>query len=157
MTHTHLLKPITLALAATLAAPALAADDYRPLDESVVSAAGYEQDSRQAPASISIVAGEQLHQQSSTDLGEAIQEVPGVDIEQTKMGGHTIRLSGFESKYTLLLIDGMRQSIDRGFAKNGFDPTGNYLPPPSAIERIEVLRGRNFWATPTTSNRREPG
>ena len=94
MTHTHLLKPITLALAAALAAPALAADDYRPLDESVVSAAGYEQDSRQAPASISIVAGEQLHLQSSTDLGEAIQEVPGVDIEQTKMGGHTIRLRG---------------------------------------------------------------
>lgn len=139
------IAPLSLAvLAAFAAAGASAAEDngsYTTLDESVVSAAGYEQDTREAPASVSIVSSQELSSQPYSDLGEAIQDVPGVDIEQTKMGGHTIRLRGFESKYTLVLIDGKRQNLDDGFVKNGFDPSGSFLPPSGAVERIEVLRG----------------
>lgn len=137
-------RPIVLATIAALAAGAASAENaenFTTLDESVVSAAGYEQDTRDAPASVSIVTGQELTSHPYTDLGEAIQDVPGVDIEQTKMGGHTIRLRGFESKYTLVLIDGKRQNLDDGFVKNGFDPAGNFLPPAGAVERIEVLRG----------------
>lgn len=135
--------PLALALLAAFSSAGAAEDNggYTTLDESVVSAAGYEQDARDAPASISIVSAEELSSQPYSDLGEAIQDVPGVDIEQTKMGGHTIRLRGFESKYTLVLIDGKRQNLDDGFVKNGFDPAGNFLPPAGAVERIEVLRG----------------
>lgn len=142
MSNKYHLKPLALALLATLSTSTTASDEsYQTLDESVVSASGYEQDTREAPASISIVTQSELERQPSTDIGEAIQDVPGVDIEQTKMGGHTIRLRGFESKYTLIMIDGKRQNVDSGFTKNGFDPTGSFLPPTGAIERIEVLRG----------------
>lgn len=113
-------RPIVLATIAALAAGAASAENaenFTTLDESVVSAAGYEQDTRDAPASVSIVTGQELTSHPYTDLGEAIQDVPGVDIEQTKMGGHTIRLRGFESKYTLVLIDGKRQNLDDGFVK----------------------------------------
>lgn len=136
------LRTLTVLPAALAASAAWAADDdYATLDASVVSASGYEQDVRDAPASISIVTKEDLETRPVADIAQAIQDVPGVDIEQTKMGGHTIRLRGFESKYTLILIDGKRQNIDDGFVKNGFDPSGNFLPPAAAIERIEVLRG----------------
>ena len=131
------LLPIALAVQSVFANT----DDFITLEQSVVSASGYEQDVRDAPASISVVSGETLASQPVTDIGEAIQDVPGVEVEQTKMGGHTIRIRGFESKYTLILIDGKRQNPDDGFVKNGFDPMGSFLPPVAAIERIEVLRG----------------
>lgn len=131
------LLPLAMAVSAAFAAD----DGYQTLDTSVVSASGYAQDTRDAPASISVVTDKDLSTRPVADIGEAIQDVPGVDIEQTKMGGHTIRLRGFESKYTLILIDGKRQNPDDGFFKNGMDPTGSLMPSPAAIERIEVLRG----------------
>ena len=131
------LLPLTIAVSAAYAAePAL-----HTLDESVVSAAGYAQDTRDAPASVSIITASDLQSKPVSDIAEAIEDVPGVDIQQTKMGGHTIRLRGFDSKYTLILIDGKRQNVDDGFIKNGFDPQASFLPPAAAIERIEVLRG----------------
>lgn len=137
------MKGLTALTALTTFASAAHADDaeLHTLDESVVSAAGYAQDTRDAPASVSVISGKELEAKPVADLAEAIEDVPGVDIEQTKMGGHTIRLRGFDSKYTLVLIDGKRQNVDDGFVKNGFDPQGNFLPPAAAIERIEVLRG----------------
>lgn len=141
MTLTSPKKAVVLPLALAVSAAFAADDDYTTLDESVISAAGYEQDMRLAPASVSVVTQKELETKPYSDIGEAIQDVPGVDIEQTKMGGHTIRLRGFESKYTLILIDGKRQNFDDGFVKNGFDASGNFIPPMGAIERIEVLRG----------------
>lgn len=132
---------VPLALAVQSACAAESDDGYTLLDTSVVSAAGYVQDVRDAPATVSVISGEDLEKTPFSDLGEAVQDVPGVEVEQTKMGGHTIRIRGFESKYTLILIDGKRQNPDDGFVKNGFDPMGNFLPPAAAIERIEVLRG----------------
>lgn len=76
------LLPIALAVQSVFANT----DDFITLEESVVSASGYEQDVRDAPASISVVSGETLASQPVTDIGEAIQDVPGVEVEQTKMG-----------------------------------------------------------------------
>ena len=140
-TNKTLFVVLPLAAAVNAAWAQAADDDYTTLDTSVVSAAGYEQDTRDAPATVSIVSGAELETRPVADLAQAIEDVPGVEVEQTKMGGHTIRLRGFESKYTLILIDGKRQNIDDGFVKNGFDPSGNFLPSMSAIDRIEVLRG----------------
>lgn len=132
-----------------LAAPALctgglaaAADaDAYSLKEVTVTAAGYEQDTAEAPASTTVITQEELLTKPAADLGQAVGDVPGVDISQTKMGNTRISIRGFSPEYTLILTDGRRQNTSDGMIVNGFDPGGFYMPPVGAIERIEVLRG----------------
>src|SRR3546814_17854218 len=46
------------------------------------------------------------------------------------------------SQYTLILIDGRRQNAAGNVTPNGFNETStSFMPPLSAIERIEVIRG----------------
>jgi outer membrane receptor for ferrienterochelin and colicins len=46
------------------------------------------------------------------------------------------------TEFTLILIDGRRQNAAGDVTPNGFgDSSTSFMPPPSAIERIEVIRG----------------
>ncbi|STA74061.1 Iron-regulated outer membrane virulence protein, putative [Campylobacter lari] len=120
----------------------LVASEQVTLDESVISASGYEQDLVDAPASISVITKEKLQTQPIKDIGEAIADIPGVDITMNKTGTYDFSIRGFSSAYTLVLIDGKRQSVANGFYENGFSGSeSGYLPPSSMIERIEVIRG----------------
>lgn len=141
-------KPIALFVA--LALPALAAQAQTEaaassqLAEIVVSASGFEQDVKQAPASISVVTRKELETKQFRDLAEALQDVPGIDVRggTGKTGGLDISIRGMPSEYTLILIDGRRQNVAGDVTPNGFGAAHNSLIPPlSAIERIEVIRG----------------
>ncbi|NWO08145.1 MAG: TonB-dependent receptor [Alteromonadaceae bacterium] len=114
------------------------------LDEIVVSASGSEQKITDAPASISVVNQEALQQNQYSNLAEALETVEGVDVRQStgKTGGLNISIRGLPSEYTLILIDGRRQNAPGGVTPNGFgDTSTSFMPPVSAIERIEVIRG----------------
>lgn len=112
------------------------------IGESVISASGYEQDIKEAPATISIIPKEELLTRPIRDLGDAVQDIPGVYVESSKTGGNTISMRGLGSAYTLILIDGKRQNVAQGYHANGFDGTNSsFMPPLSMIERIEVIRG----------------
>jgi len=114
------------------------------LGDVVVSASGYEQKITEAPASISVIGREELQQKSYANLADALEEVEGVDVRQGtgKTGGLNISIRGMPSKYTLILIDGRRQNAPGAVAPNGFSETStSFIPPLSAIERIEVIRG----------------
>lgn len=111
------------------------------LGRSVVTAAGYEQDIKTAPASISIIPKEEILTRPIRDIGDAVQDVPGVYVEQDKTGQNSISMRGLGSEYTLILIDGKRQNTTRGFVQNGLGNQTSFMPPPSMIERIEVIRG----------------
>ncbi|TLD81075.1 hypothetical protein LS68_004565, partial [Helicobacter sp. MIT 05-5293] len=50
------------------------------LGRSVVTASGYEQDIKDAPASISIIPQEEILTRPIRDLGDAVQDVPGVYV-----------------------------------------------------------------------------
>ena len=116
--------------------------DKVKLQRSVVTASGYAQDIKDAPASISVVDKEDILTRPIRDIGDAVQDVPGVYVESSKTGGNTITMRGLSSAYTLILIDGKRQNVAQGFADNGFDGVfASFMPPPSMIERIEVIRG----------------
>ncbi|SER33392.1 TonB-dependent receptor domain-containing protein [Sphingobium sp. YR768] len=139
-----------LVLAAALATPAFAADAPAPDadDQSssaiVVTAAGYEQNITEAPASITVLGREELQEKRFGSLAEALQDVQGVDVggEAGKTGGLNISIRGMPSDYTLVLIDGRRQNAPGGVTPNGFGETStSFLPPFSAIDRIEVVRG----------------
>ncbi|ERJ19658.1 Putative outer membrane iron-siderophore receptor protein [Salinisphaera shabanensis E1L3A] len=118
------------------------------LDEITVtsaSASGYAVDPKNAPASISVIGGEQLQDKSYRDIQQALQDVPGVYLDEGptgKGGTGEISLRGLAPKYTLLLVDGVPQGSRQAYY-NGYGSGAEYswLPPVSAIERIEVIRG----------------
>jgi outer membrane receptor for ferrienterochelin and colicins len=129
---------------------AAAAPDSVPVMELqgvVITASGFEQSLLRAPASISVVEGSSLFLGQVRSISEAVEGLPGVDIDGTdarsnKTGNRTISLRGLPSEYTLILIDGRRQNVPGTVAPNAFNDSGSaFLPPLAAIERIEVIRG----------------
>lgn len=114
------------------------------LGATVVSAAGYEQKLTEASASISVLSNEDLQKKRYSNLAQALGDVEGIDISQGtgKTGGLNISIRGMPSEYTLILIDGRRQNPAGNVTPNGFNETStSFMPPMSAIERIEVIRG----------------
>lgn len=113
-------------------------------DVMVVTASGFEQKITNAPASISVLTREELEQKRYNNLAEALSEVEGIDVrgDTGKTGGLNISIRGMPSDYTLILIDGRRQNAAGNVTPNGFGETStSFMPPLSAIERIEVIRG----------------
>ncbi|WP_410000345.1 ligand-gated channel protein [Halomonas sp. I1] len=130
---------------AALGVPVALAQDAQDqdLDDIVVTASGYEQQVKNAPASISVIPREQLEKRHYNDVTDALRDVPGVIVTGGGSGdnGHDISMRGMPSEYTLILVDGRpvssRESRPNGSA--GFEQ--DWLPPLQAIERIEVVRG----------------
>jgi outer membrane receptor for ferrienterochelin and colicins len=114
------------------------------LDEFVVSAAGYQQLLADAPASISLIQASDLSEMRINNIADALRSIEGIDVDATvgKTGTPTVSIRGLPSEYTLVLIDGRRQNVAGNIAPNGFNETAfAFLPPASAIDRIEVVRG----------------
>ena len=90
-------------------------------------------------SSISVVKGETLATSNPGSLVDALRTVPGVDICESGGPGSTtnIRLRGANTGQTLVMIDGIRIN-DPTAASGDFDFA---MFAPSAIERIEVLKG----------------
>lgn len=135
-------------MAVALSTPVIAAEAAPAAEDQsgaiVVTAAGYEQNIIEAPASITVLGREELQEKRFGSLAEALQDVQGVDVggEAGKTGGLTISIRGMPSDYTLVLIDGRRQNAPGGVTPNGFGETStSFLPPFAAIDRIEVVRG----------------
>ncbi len=149
----HVSRSVWLCSSALLlvAGPALAQDRMitaaagpTQLEEVVVTASGFEQRITQAPASISVIPRAEIEETRATSIAEILTSVEGVDVGAPvgKTGGQTINIRGMGSDYTLILIDGRRQNTAGSVTPNGFGETStSFLPPVSAIDRIEVVRG----------------
>lgn len=114
------------------------------LDRVVVSASGFDQSIKEAPASITVIDRVELEKRPFHGLAEALSGIEGVDIEAAvdKTGAPSISLRGMPPEYTLVLIDSRRQNVAGNVTPNGFGGTqNNFMPPLSAIERIEIIRG----------------
>lgn len=139
----HRKAPAAAGLAAALVVPGALAQEPVVMDEMVVTAAGYEQQVEQAPASISVISRQQLEEHQYRDVTDALRSVPGVVVTGGGAGdnGADISIRGMPSEYTLLLVDGRRVSTreTRPNGSAGFEQ--DWLPPLQAIERIEVVRG----------------
>jgi outer membrane receptor for ferrienterochelin and colicins len=136
-------SPLSLVVAA-LCALGSAHAQQATLNEVVVSASGFEQDLKQAPASISVITRAELETRQFRDLAEALQGVEGIDVAGStgKTGGLDISIRGMPSDYTLILIDGRRQNVAGDVTPNGFGAAHtSFMPPIASIERIEVIRG----------------
>ena len=113
------------------------------LDGVVVSASGFSQHIKEAPASISVISGDELTKDSFTSLHSIAQKVPGVNVVGGEDGAASgISIRGMEKSQTLVLIDGKRVNSSSANPKGGAgDMNSNFIPPAEAIERIEVIRG----------------
>ncbi|OEF28120.1 ligand-gated channel protein [Vibrio rumoiensis] len=139
MSRYHL--PLSTLAGAILLATNAQAAEKSTTETMVVTASGYEQSEITAPASISVVTREELDNRYYRDVTDALRNVPGVTI--TGGGDKTdISIRGMGSAYTLILVDGKRQS-SRQTRPNSDGPgiEQGWLPPIEAIERIEVIRG----------------
>lgn len=136
--------PSLITLSILGATSAMASEPPANLGATVVSASGFEQKITEAPASISVISNEDLQKKRYNNLAQALGDVEGIDIGQGigKTGGLNISFRGMPSEYTLILIDGRRQNPAGNVTPNGFNETStSFMPPMSAIERIEVIRG----------------
>src|SRR5690606_36575818 len=139
--------PSRLTGGATMLAASLALANQDAIhlpDVTVVSATGFAQKITDATASISVISREQLQSKPYAGLADAQRDVEGVDVgaDLDKNGNISITMRGLPKDYTLVLIDGRRQSDIGDIGPNNF---GNsqfmYMPSMDAIERIEVIRG----------------
>lgn len=135
------LLAVALTSVACTTAAAQASDQVK-LNDVVVTASGFEQSIKDAPASISVISAEELKKRSYTDVTDALKNVAGVQIAG---GGveRSIMIRGMTAGYTLFLIDGRPVQGNDAFGLNGSQAGTpiNFLPPIEAIERIEVIRG----------------
>jgi vitamin B12 transporter len=90
-------------------------------------------------SSVSVVPKDVLATSNPTSLVDALRTVPGLDITENGGPGATtnVRLRGANTGQTLVMIDGIRVN-DLTAASGDFDFA---MFAPSAIERIEVLKG----------------
>lgn len=119
-------------------------ENVQALQGVVVTASGFDQSIREAPASISVISRQDLEEKPFKDLADALRDVEGIDVRGStgKTGNLSISIRGMPSEYTLILIDGRRQNAAGDVMPNGFGGASTgFMPPLSAIERIEVIRG----------------
>ncbi len=143
------LRPVSIALLGITTSTVYAnnnaeVNSAQQLATIVVSAAGYEQKLKDAPASITVITENDLKDKRINSIADALVDVEGVDIspQAGKTGGLNIRIRGMDAEYSLVLIDGRRQNSTGDITPNGFGESNNsFIPPISAIERIEVIRG----------------
>ncbi|MGB0893740.1 MAG: TonB-dependent receptor domain-containing protein [Parashewanella sp.] len=137
--------PISLMIASALLSFSAQAELEINQDVEVITVSGYKQQLNLAPASISVIDAEEIENKAYADITQVLQDIPGLFSESganSKGGGSEVSIRGFDSKYSLILVNGRPQGSSQAYY-NGFG-RGNefgWLPPLSSIDRIEVVRG----------------
>lgn len=110
------------------------------LDTVVITAGGFEQSVEAAPASVTVISGDELAKGSVTSLSDALKSVQGVATTGIA-NEEDITIRGLPGQYTLILVDGKRQGTreSRTNGSSGFEQS--FMPPVAAIDRIEIVRG----------------
>lgn len=131
-------KRSLLAVAVMSAATAAYAENKE--DTIVVTASGFAQEMRDAPASITVITKEQLQNKPAANLIDMVKDVEGVSV----IGGSLkpdISIRGLSGDYTLIMVDGRRQNSRESRPNGSGGYEAGFIPPVEAIERIEVIRG----------------
>lgn len=111
------------------------------LEQVVVSASLRQQLERDAPATVTVITRQDLQNRPETDVASLLKSVSGVAVVGAGANDLDIALRGMPGDYTLLLVDGRRVSTRETMNRGTGGVQSHFLPPLSAIERIEVVRG----------------
>ena len=110
------------------------------LEQSVVSASRRAEKVLDAPASVAVVEGADIHDQPALNVAEHIRDVPAVDFAQTGLTQSNVVVRGFNNIFSgaLLTLTDNRIARVPSLRLNAF----NFIPVTSDdIERIEVVLG----------------
>lgn len=122
-----------------LCGAAVLADAPVELGPVVVSATAGERLATDAPATVTVITGDELGQRPVQDLADALRDTPGMMVGGIGLNRRAISIRGMPSDHTLILMDGKRVNT-AGNAIAHADYDLNWVPQ-QAIERIEVVRG----------------
>src|SRR5262245_17405028 len=114
------------------------ADTSKPatfLKETVVTGARYPRQYFESPQAMSFLSHNQLRDMAPAIIGDAFQQLPGVDNSKDSPWEQRPVLRGLSGQRVLVLMDGMPMNSARG---NGPHPS---LVDAEQIERIEIVRG----------------
>ncbi|MCE9627466.1 MAG: TonB-dependent receptor plug domain-containing protein, partial [Candidatus Eisenbacteria bacterium] len=120
------------------AAESAFADTTKPvtfLKETVVTGARYPRRYYESPQALSFLSRGQLREIAPMVVGDALQQLPGVDNSKDSPWEQRVVLRGLSGQRVLVLVDGMPMNSARG---NGPHPS---LVPAEMIDRVEVVRG----------------
>ncbi|MDR6128299.1 outer membrane receptor for ferrienterochelin and colicins [Sphingomonas sp. SORGH_AS802] len=136
-----------LSLAAMIVATSAQAQSTTPTasetgggDDIVVTATGFQQKQEDAPASVTVIDGADLRRRAIHNLADAVRDVEGV-VVNGNANERDIQMRGMPGDYTLILVDGRRQSARESRVNGNRGYEQSLTPPAAAIERIEVVRG----------------
>lgn len=104
----------------------------------VTSGSLIEQSIVEAPASITVISSEDIKKQPVRNVTDVLRYAEGVMITGSNDKG--ISLRGFDSSYTLILVNGKRLSSRSLSVRHNADADLSWISP-NDIERIEVVRG----------------
>lgn len=133
----------TLLTVTALVHPALAQDMAEQpvmLEPIILTASGFEQNLSEAPASVSVISGDELSKRGISSLTDALTEVQGV-ATTGNANEEDIYIRGLSGQYTLILVDGKRQGTRESRTNGNAGIEQSFIPPVGAIDRIEVVRG----------------
>jgi len=134
---------ISICAAIFINLPLFANEDKVLPEVKVVSATGFEQNIKDAPATLSVITKEALEKKNHKDIESMTKDIPslfGTTPAAANRRGISIR--GFSPRFTKILVNGMPVPGDNAY--KGLRSVGgsySFVPPASAISRIEVIRG----------------
>lgn len=142
--QTRMAVAVSLALANFPAAVFAAESTAVNEDELVVTATGFSQERREAPATISVVNEKELNTRSNQNVTEALREMPGLLVGNGhgSLATGDVQMRGMDSTYTSYMVNGIKQATreSRPYGHH-IGTEAAFMPPLAAIERIEVIRG----------------
>ncbi len=127
--------PLYVLLCSVITSPAMGQEQVKA-DEVKVTAARIEQSLKDVNMSVSVVTADQIKHSNAKSVGEILQDVSGVRINND--GGQGIKrveIRGESTFRTVVLIDGQRVAEHKSMSGSPF------MVSPADIERIEVIKG----------------
>ncbi len=128
---------VVAALSVVAGAVRVAGQEARPLEPVVVTATKIEEPAEQLGSAVTVITAEDIQRYRWPTLGDALRQVPGVQVQQSGSFGKTtaLRIRGASPQQVQVLVDGVRvKSPTTGVAELADIALDQ-------IERIEIVRG----------------
>ena len=136
MSRTPKLAAVAVLAAFSGLALQVQAQETVELDEVKVTAGRVEQELMDVNMSVSVITQEEIRRSSARNVGELLEDIPGVRINNDGgQGMKRIKIRGEDAFRTLVMIDGQKVSEHKSMSGSPM------LIDPSMIERIEVIKG----------------
>lgn len=145
--------PIQTAQAASAASRQSAATQAPIVEEVVVTGSRIVRDGYEAPTPVSVLSAEDLQQNATTNISDAVNRMPAfagsttthnssVLISAASAGLNNLNLRGLGPNRTLVLLDGQRvvAGTIQGFSNNGGAVDVNIIPT-GLLSRVDVVTG----------------